>query len=108
MSEEKVVIDLEPKRTSVWAVVSLIMGIANFVGFGFFGALIALISGYVAKNEIRDGNGQIEGERLASAGVILGWIGMASTILVLCLLVALFVLGFAGTALFGFLSFLVR
>jgi len=108
MSEERVIIDTEPKRTSVWAVVSLISGIANFVGFGFFGAVIALICGYVAKNEIRDGNGLIEGERLASAGVILGWIGMGSTILVLCLLFALFVLGFAGTALFGFLSLLIR
>ena len=108
MSEDRVIIDSEPKRTSVWAVVSLIMGIANFVGFGFFGAVIALITGYVAKNEIRDGNDLIEGERLASAGVILGWIGLGLSALVICLLVALFVLGFAGTALFGFLSLLVR
>lgn len=107
MSEEKVIIDIEPKRTSVWAVVSLIMGIANFVGFSFFGAVIALITGYVAKNEIRDGNGLVEGERLASAGVILGWIGLGLSALSICLVIALFVLGFAGTAIFGFLSFLV-
>lgn len=108
MSEDRVIIDSEPKRTSVWAVISLIAGIANYVGLGFFGAVIALITGYVAKNEIQEGNGLVEGERLASAGVILGWIGLGFSVLVLCLLIALFVLGFAGTALFGFLSLLVR
>ena len=105
MSEDRVIIDSEPKRTSVWAVVSLIMGIANFVGFGFFGAVIALITGYVAKNEIRDGNDLIEGERLASAGVILGWIGIAVSVLVVCLLIAV-VLGLTGGAIFGIFSFL--
>ena len=105
MSEEKVIIDIEPKRTSVWAVVSLIMGIGSHVGFGFFGAVIALITGYVAKNEISEGNGLIEGERLASAGVILGWVGLGLSILVVCLAFAVF-LGLAGTAVFGLFSFL--
>ena len=106
MSEDRVIIDSEPKRTSVWAVVSLIAGIANYIGFFFFGAVIALITGYVAKNEISDGNGQIEGERLASAGVILGWIGLGISLLAVCLIIAVAV-GLTGSAIFGIFSFLV-
>ena len=107
MSEDRVIIDNEPKRTSVWAVVSLISGISNYLGFFIFGAIIALITGYVAKNEIRDGNGQIEGERLASAGVILGWIGLGLALLAVCLFVAVAV-GLTGGAIFGIFSFLTQ
>ncbi len=107
MSEDRVIIDNEPKRTSVWAVVSLISGISNYLGLFFFGAVIALITGYVAKNEIRDNNGMLEGERLANAGVILGWVGLGLALLAVCLIVAIAV-GLTGGAIFGIFSFLVQ
>ena len=46
---------------SPWAIISLIGGIANFVGFPFWGSVVALITGYIAQNEIQKGNGQIGG-----------------------------------------------
>ena len=107
MSEDRVIIDSEPKRTSVWAVVSLISGISNYLGLFFFGAVIALITGYVAKNEIRDNNGMLEGERLANAGVILGWVGLGLALLAVCLIVAIAV-GLTGGAIFGIFSFLAQ
>ena len=107
MSEDRVIIDNEPKRTSVWAVVSLISGISNYLGLFFFGAVIALITGYVAKNEIRDNNGMLEGERLANAGVILGWVGLGLALLAVCLIVAIAV-GLTGGAIFGIFSFLAQ
>ena len=67
--------------TSPWSIISLIGGIANFVGFPFWGSVVALITGYIAQNEIQKGNGQIGGERLAKAGLILGWIGVGLSVL---------------------------
>lgn len=82
----------QESRVSVWAVISLISGIVNFVAAPFFGALGALISGYIGKNEIDKSGGMIEGDRLATAGIVLGWIGIALSILQLCL-IALVTLG---------------
>ncbi len=76
-------------KTSFWAILSLISGIANYVGLPFFGALGAIIMGYVARDEIKKSQGQIEGERLANAGLVLGWIGIGLGVLTFCLVVML-------------------
>ncbi|HOZ37827.1 MAG TPA: DUF4190 domain-containing protein [Anaerolineaceae bacterium] len=83
--------------TSAWSIISLIGGISNFVGFPFWGALVGLIAGYIAKSEIEKGHGRIGGERLAKAGLVLGWIGMGLGLLMICLSV-LMVLGVLGGA----------
>ena len=80
---------------SGWAVISLISGIANFLGIWFLGAVVARITGYVAKNEIDKSNGSIGGERLANTGIILGWVGIGLSILMLCLTL-LVILGVIG------------
>ena len=94
--------------TSAWSIISLISGIANFVGFPFWGAVVALITGYVAKSEIEKSNGRVGGERLARAGLILGWIGIGLGLLTFCL-AALVVLGaFSGFAFCGPLSEIIN
>jgi hypothetical protein len=94
--------------TSAWSIISLISGIANFIGFPFWGALLALITGYVAKSEIEKGHGRIGGERLAKAGLILGWLGIGLGLLMICLSV-LMVLGlFGGAAFCGPLSDMIN
>jgi hypothetical protein len=45
------------QTTSPWSVVSLISGIASYIALPFLGAIIALVTGYVAKDEIRKSNG---------------------------------------------------
>jgi Na+/proline symporter len=40
------------------------------------GALLALILGIVARNQIHDSNGGQSGERLAVAGIVLGVVGL--------------------------------
>ncbi len=79
--------------TSAWSIISLISGIANFIGFPFWGAVAALVTGYAAKAEIQKSNGRVGGERLAKAGLILGWVGLGLGFLVICLSVLMF-LGF--------------
>lgn len=70
--------------TSSMAVVSLVAGILGLSLFPFIGSIVALITGNMAKNEIRDSRAALGGEGLAKAGVILGWIGIILGILGIC------------------------
>lgn len=94
--------------TSAWSIISLISGIANFVGFPFWGALVALITGYIGKSEIEKSHGRIGGERLAKAGMVLGWIGIGLGLLTVCLGVLIFLGVFGGIAICGPLSALIN
>lgn len=71
---------------SLWAVISLIAGILNFK-FPPFGAIAALITGYVARNEIKKSNGTMGGSGMATAGIVLGWVGIAFSLIVGILLI---------------------
>jgi hypothetical protein len=55
------------------------------------GAIVAVVTGHVARGEIRRANGELEGDGMALAGLVLGWANLA--LLVLALLLFLFVLG---------------
>lgn len=70
--------------TSSMAVVSLLAGILGLSLFPFVGSIVAVITGNMAKNEIRDSRGALGGEGLAKVGVILGWIGIILGILGIC------------------------
>ncbi len=94
--------------TSAWSIISLIGGISNFVGFPFWGAVIALITGYVAKAEIEKSHGRVGGERLANAGLILGWVGIGLGLLTICLGILMFLGIFGGIAICGPLSALIN
>jgi len=94
--------------TSAWSIISLISGIANFIGFPFWGAVAALVTGYAAKAEIQKSNGRVGGERLAKAGLILGWVGLGLGFLVICLSVLMFLGIFGGIAFCGPLSELIN
>lgn len=85
-------------RTSTTAIISLIAGIAGWVGVLVIGPLIAVICGHIAKNEIKKSNGMVTGSGLATAGLILGYVNLALSIIVLCLAVILPLLGFGGLA----------
>lgn len=85
-------------RTSSLAVVSLIFGILAYVFLPGLGALIAVVCGHAARSEIRRApSGTIEGDGMALAGLILGWIQIALTIIA----IGLFLLFLAGVIVFG-------
>lgn len=80
-------------RTSSLAIVSLVFGILAYTFLPFIGALVAVICGHSARSEIRRAPpGAIDGDGLALAGLILGWVQLAFS-LVLLALVVLVVLG---------------
>ena len=86
-------------RTSSLAIVSLIFGILAYVFLPFLGALIAVICGHSARSEIRRAPpGTIEGDGLALAGLILGWIQLAFTAIavVFAILVLFGAIAFSG------------
>jgi hypothetical protein len=60
--------------TNSLAIASLVTGIFSYVAVPFLGALAAVITGHMAKNEIRANPGKYSGEGLATTGLILGYI----------------------------------
>jgi len=79
--------------TSSNAVLSLVMGILSFFVCPVILAVIAIVYGNKAKDEIAASNGAIGGSGLATAGRILGWVN-----LILGLLTVVFVVVFAIAA----------
>lgn len=82
---------------STAAVVSLIFGILCWLPvLPFIGAIVAVIAGHMARNQIRDSNGALGGAGMAKVGMILGYVHLAVVGLVLCVGLALFVLALAA------------
>jgi hypothetical protein len=88
-----------PARTSTMAVLSLVFGIVCWVALPFIGALAAVICGHAARGEIRRAApGTIEGDGLAIAGLVLGWVHLALFVLALMAVMLFFGgLAFLGT-----------
>lgn len=68
------------RRTSGMAIASLVLGV---LWIYWIGSILALIFGYLAQKEIRDANDQIEGKGLATAGIVLGWVGISTLVLMI-------------------------
>ena len=68
-----------PRPTNSLAIVSLVAGCAQFVGFCVIGSLVAIVTGHIARRQIKRTGEQ--GGGLALAGLILGYIGLVLTAL---------------------------
>ena len=84
------------KPTNSLAIVSLVLGIASYFGLPIVGAVAAIITGHIARGQIRDSGGIQGGEGMALAGLVLGY---AHFILV-CLAMAIITVFFGGLAAF--------
>ena len=62
------------RETNGSAIVSVVLGVLWFAGIG---SLLALVFGYRARRQIKNSAGAQKGSGLATAGIILGWIGIA-------------------------------
>jgi Domain of unknown function (DUF4190) len=75
------------QKTNSLAVAALVCGIVQFLGFWLLGTIPAIVFGHMARNQIRQRNEQ--GAGLALAGLILGYVGVAlSVILVIIIIIA--------------------
>lgn len=77
-------------RTSMTAVLALVFGVLAWLALPVLGALGAILCGHLALGEIRAGRGQIEGEGMAYAGLILGWGQVGCAIVATIILVLVF------------------
>ena len=79
----------EPRATSGKAIASLVLGIIGLTGIPFVASLIALVLGYSARTEIRAEHQK--GGELATAGIVLGWVGVGLTAAALLVAAVFFV-----------------
>ena len=92
--------NLPVRRTSATAVLSLVFGILGWFALPVVGAIVAVVTGHVARGEIRRAPDAIEGDGMAVAGLVLGWTNLA-LIVVGLLLFVLFFGSIAALAAFG-------
>ncbi len=86
------------QQTSTLAIVSLVAGVLGWTFVPTLGAIVAVITGYMAKSEIRQSNGTLAGDGLATAGLVLGWLHLALAIIGICLVI-LMIMGFVSVPL---------
>lgn len=77
-----------PPTTNGFAVASLVLGIIG--GFLCIGWILALVFGYVGRNQIDASEGRQGGRGMAVAGIVLGWIwcGLAVVYIVILIVAA--------------------
>ena len=77
--------NIPPARpSSTTAIISLVAGILGLTLIPTIGSIVAVITGSMAKKEIRESGGVLGGEGMANAGIIIGWIGIVLTVLAIC------------------------
>lgn len=80
-------------QTSNLAIVSLVCGILGWTLLPTVGSIIAVITGHMAKSEIRRSNGMLGGNSAATWGLVLGYINLAVVLLGICIVALLMILG---------------
>jgi hypothetical protein len=70
--------------TSNMAIISLVAGVLGMTLVPFIGSIVAVITGPMARSEIKESKGALEGDGLALAGLILGWVGIGLTAIAFC------------------------
>ena len=68
-------------KTNGLAITSLIFGIIQFVLCPIIGGIVAIVTGHMARAAIRRSQGAEGGSGMATAGLILGYVGIALTVL---------------------------
>lgn len=72
-----------PRTTNGLAIASMVLGI---LWVYWIGSILALIFGYIARKQIRERNQS--GNGMAVAGIVLGWIGVGTLLLVIVVAIA--------------------
>jgi hypothetical protein len=82
------------RQTCSTATVSLVFGILSWCVLPIIGAIVAIIAGHMARGEIARSNGTLDGDGIATVGLVLGWAHLAFIVLV----VLVFLMFFGGLA----------
>lgn len=77
------------RQTSRMSVISLVSGILGWTLLPIIGSLAGVIAGHIARAEIRARPDQLEGNGMALAGLILGWLSIAFWLLLIVAMIAI-------------------
>jgi hypothetical protein len=80
------------------ALISLIAGILGLTLFPFIASIVAVWAGYQARKETRSVPPKASGDGMATAGIIMGWIGIGLWVVGICCaaIYFIFVVGLIG------------
>lgn len=70
--------------TNSMALTSLIAGIIGWTAAPFLGSLVAIVTGHIAKKELKERMGRESGDGMATAGLVMGYIQIIPTVLCVC------------------------
>ena len=84
------------RQNSALAIISLVTGLLGWTLLPFLGSLVAIVTGHLARKEIRQ-DPALGGDALAVVGLVLGWVAVAGAVLA----VLAFLLFFGGLAWLG-------
>lgn len=82
-------------QTSGTAIASLVCGILGWTIVPLIGSILAIVLGYLARDQIRASYGNISGDGLAIIGLILGYSSIALAVGAAILTILAIALGFA-------------
>ena len=74
---------LAPPKNCGMAIASLVCGVLSMTCCGFFTGIPAIILGHLAKTKIKQSQNSLSGEGLALAGLILGYVNLALSIILI-------------------------
>ena len=88
------------RQTSALAIVSLVFGLLGWSLLPLAGSIVAIVTGHLARGEIRRAPERFEGDGLAIAGLVLGYTAIGVGLLALLLIFVVFggVLALAAVA----------
>lgn len=81
-----------PAPTNTMAIVSVVSGALSWFLLPFIGAVVAIVTGHMARNEIKKSQGLQGGDGLALVGLVLGYLNLIG----FCASILLFLLFFGG------------
>lgn len=82
--------DLSTRNTSTTAIVSFAFGLLAWLTLPVLGSIVAIVCGHMARGEIRRSQGSLDGDGFALAGLILGYLQLACSLLLFFFIIAVF------------------
>ena len=79
--------------TNSMALVSMVAGIVGWTVAPLLGSLVAIITGHIAKRELKERMGRESGDGMATAGLVMGYIQLIPGILCVCIIGIMFAMG---------------
>ncbi len=95
MSQEPVYQQAPPPAapTNSMALTSLIAGIVGWTVAPLLGSLVAIITGHMAKKELKERMGRESGDGMATAGLVMGYLQLIPSVLCACIVLVMLAMG---------------